>query len=94
MDLSDYQALSELFPVVYKPGVSDTHQRVLWGLEGIGSNGAELIESLSKDFPIRIDYVVVIGDQLSDPVANLHPVASGGADPFVRVYRGDHFFRR
>lgn len=94
VDLSDYQAMTQLFPVVYKPYVSDVHQRVLWALEGIGSNGGELIEALRKDFPVRIDYVVVVGDTLSEPESHLHPVSSSGANAFVRVYSAGDYFRR
>ncbi len=94
IDLSDYQAMSQLFPVVYKPFVSGVHQRALWALEGIGPDGGELIEALRKDFPVKIDYVVVVGDTLSEPESNLHPVSTSGANPFVRVYQASDYFRR
>jgi hypothetical protein len=102
VDLSDYQALSRLFPVVYRPSVSHVKQSQLWALEGMGTSGAALLANLRKDFPVPIDYVVVLGDPtpkengvgdvLAELDTHLRLVSSNSADSFVRVYQaGDYF---
>jgi hypothetical protein len=102
VDLSDYQALSHLFPVVYRPSVSDTKQRQLWALEGMGTTGAAMLADLRKDFPVPIDYVVVLGDPIpkengvGDVLAELDThlklVSGNSPSSFVRVYQaGDYF---
>jgi hypothetical protein len=102
IDLSDYQAISQLFPVVYLPFVSEVKRRELWMLEGMGQGGTSLLNDLRKDLPVRIDYVVLlgdatpkesgIGDVLAELDSHMRLISRHGVNSFVRVYQaGDYF---
>jgi hypothetical protein len=60
--LSDYQALSGLFPVSYRPEIPIAKRFQLWDLEGTGTTTEASLREVLKDFPKKIDYVVVLGD--------------------------------
>jgi hypothetical protein len=98
LDLSDYQALSRLFPITLGKQFSTSQQNWLWRLEDGESAGFEPLPDLLSNLPVRPEYVVLVGDDGSDATrhsdfaktaawldANLLPVSQG--DSFVRVYR-------
>ncbi|MDQ6701127.1 MAG: hypothetical protein M3Z36_13180 [Acidobacteriota bacterium] len=100
IDLSDYQAASGLFPVIYTP-IIDTRQRdALWGFEYAPNNNSAILPWLRSALRRPIGYVVVVGDETSveakntDMAATLAGLESGmrlvaTANPgsFVRVYQ-------
>jgi hypothetical protein len=87
VDLSDYQALSGVFALECRPPITDHQRADLWDLE----NGEQhSLHRLLNNFPVPIDYVLVLGDAGSrdlklDPQMNL--VDTAGGTPFLRVYR-------
>jgi hypothetical protein len=85
VDISDYQALTRLFPVDHKPLISEEKRFQLWDLEGSGTTSVASLTNILNDFPVRIDYVVVLGDSPTLEPGKLVGVNPG--DPFVRVYR-------
>ena len=99
VDVSDYQALTRLFPVDHKPVISETQRFQLWDLEGSGATSSESLRQILKDFPVQIDYVVLLGDDSpGDKAAEFKSMKAEldskmrlvGTDPsrsFVRVYR-------
>jgi hypothetical protein len=92
VDISDYQALTRLFPLDHKPLISATQRFQLWDLEGSGTTGPDSLKQILKDFPVRIDYIVVLGDGTpAEKAAELDPnmrlIAVNPGEPFVRVYR-------
>jgi hypothetical protein len=60
--LSDYQASSGLFPVAFRSEIPVAKQYALWDLEGSGTTTEASLREVLKDFPLRIDYVVLLGD--------------------------------
>ncbi len=100
VDLSDYQALSGLFPVVYRPTFSAEKKDQLWGLERMGTGGTTTVSALLKDSPVPIDYVVVLGDNpppperaaefagtLAEIESTMRLISTPRTNSFVRVYR-------
>ncbi|MGI8988694.1 MAG: hypothetical protein ACR2I2_03795 [Bryobacteraceae bacterium] len=100
VDLSDYQAASGLFAVVYDPIIDTGHRYNLWGLENAANKNFESLKWLRETLPIPIDYVVVVGDETSadakatdmsrtlaalDATMRLLPRAAPRS--FVRVYQ-------
>jgi hypothetical protein len=61
--LSDYQALTGIFPIKLHRKIPDHIRFQLWDLEGSGSTGVDSLRSLLKSPPVPIDYVIVLGDQ-------------------------------
>ena len=51
VDISDYQALTRLFPVDHKPLISETQRFQLWDLEGSGTTGPDSLEADSEGLP-------------------------------------------
>lgn len=60
--LSDYQAMSKLFPVAFRSNISTEKQYQLWDLEGTGTTTEASLKEVVKHFPVKIDYVVLLGD--------------------------------
>jgi len=97
LDLSDYEALSQLFPIVFRSNTDRGLQFALWGMEGPGPNAREQYNWLQAGLPVPIDYVIVVADasspsagrdQLTTAVeSTLQPVARPGKDVFVQAYR-------
>jgi hypothetical protein len=95
INLSDYQAPSLEFPVIFNSRLNHDQQFALLGLEN--SNGAEstALDSLRHDLPVPIDYAIVVADE-SSPTApakvmagldsSMQLIAQSPAPPFVRVY--------
>ena len=79
--------------------ISGTQRFQLWDLEGSGTTSSESLRQILKDFPVQIDYVVLMGDDspgekaeaFKSMVAELDSkMRLVGTDPsrsFVRVYR-------
>lgn len=96
--LSDYQALSHLFPISYQPKVPEAKQFELWDLEGTGPNGVSSLRELLKDFPVPIDYVVLLGDGSGERAqeyatiraeleAKMRPFSTDTTKSFVSIYQ-------
>lgn len=62
LDLSDYEALSTVFPVVYKSYIDPGRLLGLWSFEGPGPDAPTTLHWIDEDFPVSIDYVIVVGD--------------------------------
>jgi hypothetical protein len=103
LDLSDYQALSRLFPITTGKQFSTSQQDWLWRLENGEATGLEPVRDLLAHLPVRPAYVVLVGDDGSDAVRR-SDFARGDfvktvawldgnllpvsqRDSFVRVYR-------
>jgi hypothetical protein len=65
LDLTDYEALSRVFPVVYRENVDQGQQFGLWSFEGPGNDSVEVLTWLTARFPVRIDYALIVGDEHS-----------------------------
>ena len=99
VDLSDYQAGRDLFPVHFCNRMPDDLRHPLWMLEGGHTDTAPVLRKVLNECPIPIDYVVLVGDR---PPADRAPdfnatvgvldsrmdlFAADSTDAFVRVYR-------
>jgi len=62
LDLSDYEALSRVFPVVFKSYVDPGHLSVLWSFEGPDPDSDQALRWIDSDFPVPVDFVLVVGD--------------------------------
>jgi hypothetical protein len=97
IDLSDYEPLSEAFPVVFRSNVDRGLQFALWGMEGPGVNATEQYDWLSTKLPVPIDYVLVIADGSSPPAgrdrlvsrltSGMRLVSRPVKDGFVEAYQ-------
>jgi hypothetical protein len=100
VDLSDYQAISRAFPVVYQPLLGRGYQYGLMSLEGPGTQGDALLTWLRNNIPWRIDYIIVLGEEdapeaaktdlakvLADLNSSMRLVSPVDRDTFVRVYQ-------
>ena len=99
IDLSDYEALTRLFPVVYRPSVDRGVQSTLWAMEGPHDFTASQIQWVDTNLPGHVGYVVLVGDEKSpEAVAQSMPrmlayfetaMCRIGTSPtgWVRVYR-------
>jgi hypothetical protein len=92
VDVSDYQALTRLFPIDHKQVISETQRLQLWDLEGSGTTSLDSLRQILRDFPVHIDYVVVLGDspaaeKAGELEAGLRLVAVNPGEPFVRIFR-------
>ena len=68
VDLSDYEAPTRTFPLVFKKVVDAGQQSVLWAFEAPDTGSTPALLWLSRMPPGPIDYVLVIGDE-SAPAA-------------------------
>jgi hypothetical protein len=97
LDLSDYEALSETFPIVFRSNVDRGLQFALWGMEGPGANASDQYDWLSSKLPVPIDYVVIVADSSSPPAgrdklrtnlsSGMRMVSHPGKDGFVEAYQ-------
>jgi hypothetical protein len=97
--LSDYQALTRAFPVVYGASISEEKRWQLWYLEGTSRDGPGALRALRKEPSIPIDYVIVLGDNSSRELgaeydrvveelgAEMKLVSTDSRGSFVRVYK-------
>jgi hypothetical protein len=65
VDLSDYEPLSKIFPVVFKKKIETGWQFGLWSMEGPDGNSVESLAWVNRSLPRPIDFVLVIGDENS-----------------------------
>jgi hypothetical protein len=97
LDLSDYQASSADFPVIFNATLDHDEQFKLLRLENPAQDEGPDLDSIRRDLPLPIDYAIVIADESSPAAAVLTATASlesgmrliaqSGAPPFVRVYQ-------
>lgn len=71
IDLSDYQAVAQTFPVRFRDSVAEGKRWELADLEGNGPDGSKSLRSLLSSAPIPIDCVVVLGDGGADRAETL-----------------------
>ncbi len=99
VDLSDFQAAVNLFPVTYAPSIDTAHRYTLWGLEHAPNRNAPKLAWLRETLPMHIGYVVLIGEEatpearatdmgktLADLGSSARLLAAANPDSFVRVY--------
>jgi hypothetical protein len=72
IDLTDYEALSKLFPIVYRETVEQSQQYGLWGFEGPGKDSVEVLTWLTGNFPVRIDFALIVGDERSPEAVRMN----------------------
>jgi hypothetical protein len=66
LDLTDYQALSRLFPITTGKQFTTGQQDWLWRVEDGESNGFGPLPDLIANLPVRPEYVVLVGDDGSE----------------------------
>jgi hypothetical protein len=89
LDLSDYEALGRIFPVVFKDYLNAGQLSGLWSFEGPDPDSDKTLRWINDSFPVPADFVLVVGDVHSpDAVrmgmphmidyldSSMHPVAS------------------
>jgi hypothetical protein len=96
IDLSDFQAPSGVFPVVFNDGFNDDQKSDLWtGMENAGFTGSQTLSRLRATLPVPIDYVIVLGDAPPEAIGPDFSKATAmlsdqmrlaGSAPFVRIY--------
>jgi hypothetical protein len=90
VDLSDYQALSQLFTLECAPPITDRQRADLWRLESGDENAISTLHGLLEDFPAPIDYVLVLGDPHGQDLGldqNMALTATTGNGSLLSVYR-------
>jgi len=89
VDLSDYQALSKVFALECRPPITDEQRIDLWSLEQGVELGMASLPRLLADFPVPIDYVLVLGDPGSHhlDLSKFNLAATAGSGNFLAVYR-------
>lgn len=94
VDLTDYQSLSLLFPVVVQPEIARL-RFAFWALEGGTETGSRELRELLKQRNLRMDYIVVTGDTtdsdrvevLAELKRTMQFVASGPDPSFIWIFR-------
>jgi len=96
MDLSDYEAPTGTFPLIFKSSVRPEERRDLWAFESPSPTVGATLLALQKSLPVPIDFVILVADAASGHDAEklreelgstMRLVASSPADePFVRLY--------
>lgn len=94
LDLSDYQAPSRIFPVVFRSDVPRNLQYDLWSLEGPGDSTAGILTDLRQGLPLPIDHVIVVEDASSTDAGleKVHQILDSGMKmivnaPLLRIYQ-------
>jgi len=62
LDLSDYEALSRVFPVVFKSYIDSGQLSGLWSFEGPDADSDKTLQWINNNFPVPADFVLVVGD--------------------------------
>jgi hypothetical protein len=98
LDLTNYEALSEVFPVVYKKGARE-ERRQLWDMETAGPGAEKKLDWVFANFPRPADYVMVVGEEgvagnvrrgMPAMLAYLNStmtVSAQSSDGLLRIYR-------
>lgn len=71
LDLSDYEALTKIFPLVYKSYLEPGQLSGLWSFEGPDPDSPKTISWIDENFPVPIDFVLVVGDADSEAGARM-----------------------
>ena len=97
IDLTDYQAPTTDFPVIFKSKLDHAKQFALLEFENPSDDEGAALNSLRQDLPMPIDYVIVVADGSSPGAAvakvitsldsGMQLIAQSPAPPFVRVYQ-------
>jgi hypothetical protein len=97
LDLSDYQAPSADFPVIFKSKVDHEKQFKLLRLENPSPDESADLDSIRHDLPVPLDYAIVVADESSPAVSvgsavaslstGMRLIAQSPAPPFVGVYQ-------
>ena len=103
LDLSDYEAISRVFPVVYRQKVAIGQQYGLWSLERPGPDSVHTVTWLRQSLPVPIDFILLVGDENSpDAVRSGMPemmeylasnmrLLATSRNRLVRLYRRNDF---
>lgn len=62
IDLSDYEPICKVFPVVYKNSIDPVFQSNFWAMEGPGDGMVGVLKWLGEYFPVPIDYYIAVGE--------------------------------
>lgn len=102
IDLTDYQALNYIFPIILRPGIDLRQQDRLWHDFEAPGHKTEEKRWIRGDTLGRIDYVIVVADRYSSVnsasflrmIASLNEIGmqltfESRRAPFVRVYARD-----
>lgn len=98
IDLSDYQAPTADFPIVFKPRLDHDQQFMLLRLDNPRQDESATLDSLRDGLPVKIDYAILLADQsspdgsaiakvMADLESSMRLVAQSPAPPFARVYQ-------
>jgi hypothetical protein len=95
IELSNYEAAAQLFPIVFQPRFSPADQWLLWSLDSSENDGSQRLKRLRETLPTHVDYYVLLGEQSVPDVSRVmrdlesdgkRMVSSAGDPLFVRVY--------
>jgi hypothetical protein len=87
VDLSDYQALSSVFALECRPPITEQERSDLWSLENGNADSVASLHRLLDDFPVPIDYVLVLGDAGSQKLELDQWGSLVDSRSFLRVFR-------
>ncbi len=97
LDLTDYQAPSADFPVIFNSSIDHDRQFALYRLENPDPDETADLNTVRHELPVPIDYAIVVADAsspaapLSKAITNLESgmqvIAQSPAPPFVRLYQ-------
>ena len=100
IDLTDYQAPNNIFPVVFSQRLSDAQRYKLWSFEGPGLDTDQDLKWVQSTLPVPIDYVILVADQSTPGVegaafnallmrltSEMRLIGTSAHQPFVRVYQ-------
>jgi hypothetical protein len=100
LDLTDYQAPNNIFPVVFSQDFPHDQRWALWSFEGPTPDADQMLKWLESTLPVPIDYVILVADRstpgvdgtafhalLKQITSEMQPVGTSSQDTFVRVYR-------
>lgn len=92
VDLTDYQQLDRIFPVIVKRDIDGLHRGVLWSMEGLGDDAGASVNWLRYSLPRPVDYIILVG-RLAIPPSLIEELNrdmtlfSTSPNGFVRVFR-------
>lgn len=82
-DLSDYEPICKVFPVVYKKSIDPAFQQSLWAMEGPRDFMVGILKWLEQNFPVSIDYFIVVGEPSAAQSADM------GMAPMLEYLNGN-----
>ncbi|HXS94304.1 MAG TPA: hypothetical protein VN736_06845 [Candidatus Limnocylindrales bacterium] len=92
IDLSDYEAIVGIFPLLYKRSLNRDYLSTLWGFEGPDPAVQKSFDWVSENFPARIDYALLVGDTDASRAMGSHleatmQLAADSPSHWFRLYR-------